>query len=88
VYAFVMSAFTAAGRASTALTSRAPEASWTSFIVSASSGSAVTTVSACLTASKTTGQTPIFSANRWGIMLSSTRATSAFDSFSAEMKCT
>jgi hypothetical protein len=83
-----MSAFTAAGRASTAFTSRAPEASWSSFIVSVSSGSAVTTVSACFAASKTTGQTPIFSAKRWGIMLTKTRATSAFDSFSAEMKWT
>jgi len=83
-----MSALTAAGRASTVLTSRAPDASWTSFIRSESSGSAVTTVSTCFAASNTTGHTPIFSAKRWGIMSRSGRATSALESFSAEMKCT
>ena len=81
-----MSALTAAGRASTALISRAPDASCTSRSVSTSSGSAVTTLSACVLASKTTGHMPIFSAKRWGSMSRSGRATSAFASFSDETK--
>ncbi len=88
MYALRISERTAAGRASTGLTSRAPDAICTSFITSTSSGSAVTTVSACVLASNRTGHTPSFSAKRCGIMFTSARATSALDSFSAEMKLT